>query len=411
MEQAARPGQAAQGGDGLRGGAGVLCIVPSMKVGRAADGRVLLTRKFLEGVEAYCKEWRGPVRVVAEPGSDDGLDGVAMRPEELGFELRLSGFGEQGMQEHLRGCAVVLGALHHNQLPLVERCAAMGAPLVVIAEQSVRTRWQITCAETSNWLLRLRRGWWNLGLERRFRKALAKVAGVQCNGTATYGDYSPIHPRALLYFDTRVTADLLVDGQVLAQRTGELLAGGPLRLVFSGRLVAIKGVDHLPAVADHLRRRGVAFTMDICGGGELEQALAAQIEQRGLKEQLRMRGVLDFGRELMPFVARQADLFVCCHRQGDPSCTYLETMSCGVPIAGYDNEAFRGLVEHCGVGWGSKMDDPAALADKIARLDQNRGVLAEAARSALKFAAENTFEVTMRRRVDHLAQCARAVAS
>ncbi len=52
------------------------------------------------------------------------------------------------------------------------------------------------------------------------------------------------------------------------------------------------------------------------------------------------------------------------------------------------------------------MDDPAALAEKIARLNENRKELADAARSALQFAAGNTFEVTMRKRVDHLATCA-----
>lgn len=388
---------------------GMLCIVPTMKVGRADDGRVILTRKFLDGVEAYRKEWGGPVRVAAEPGGDDGLDGVTIRPEELPFELHLSGFQAPEVKEKLRGCAVVLGALHHNQLHMARWCAEMGVPLVMIAEQSVRTRRQITCAQTSNWLLRLRRQWWSRGLEKQFRRVLMKIAGVQCNGTPTYEDYQSINRDPLLFFDTRVTAEMLADEQCLAQRTEELLAGGPLRLVFSGRLVAIKGVDHLPAVADHLRRLGVDFTMDICGGGELEQSLAAEINRRGLGRQVRLRGVLDFGRELMPFVCRQADLFICCHRQGDPSCTYLETMSCGVPIAGYANEAFAGLVKHCHVGWLTKMDDPAMLAEEIARLNQNRKELAAAARTALKFASENTFEVTMRRRVDHLSRCARAV--
>lgn len=33
-----------------------------------------------------------------------------------------------------------------------------------------------------------------------------------------------------------------------------------------------------------------------------------------------------------------------CHRQGDPSCTYLETYACGMPIVGYNNQAHQGIL-------------------------------------------------------------------
>ncbi|MCC6422274.1 MAG: glycosyltransferase [Phycisphaerales bacterium] len=388
----------------------VLCIVPSMRIRHEPNGTVTLTRKFLEGVEAYRREWGGPVRVIAQEGGDDGLDGVSIRREEVPFELRLIDFASPAMDEQFRDAAVVLGALHHNQLPMVDRCLEHHVPVALIAEQSVRTRWQITRAETGNPLLRLRRGWWNRGLEKRFRALLPKIAGVQCNGTPTFNDYRAINRNPLLFFDTRVTESMLVDESTLKMRLDELLAGGPLRLLFSGRLVAIKGVDHLPLLAVHLRKLGVKFTLDICGGGNLQNQLAGEIQHHDLSQQVRLRGVLDFEKELLPWVGRQADLFVCCHRQGDPSCTYLETMSCGVPIVGYDNEAFAGLVAHCGVGWLSPMDNPAALAQKIAQLDRDRPALAQAAESSLKFARGHTFETTMRKRVEHLALCAKEAA-
>ena len=399
----------AQSDGPARGGSEVLCVVPAMKVHCSADGRVTLTQKFLEGMAEYVRRWCGPVRVIAQEGGDDGLDSVTMQREDLPFELRVMDFADSSVGGQVKDAGVVLGALHHNQLPLVEQCAAMGVPVVLIAEQSVRTRWQIACAQTRNPLLRLRRRWWNRGLEKRFRAAVARIAGVQCNGTPTYGDYQSINRNPLLFFDTRVTQSMLVDEAVLSRRTAELLAGEPLRLVFSGRLVAIKGVDHLPAAADHLRKLGVAFTLDICGGGNLQEQLAGEIQRRGLGGQVRMRGILDFQSQLLPQVSRQADLFVCCHRQGDPSCTYLETMSCGVPIVGYDNEAFAGLVDHCKVGWLTPMDDPTALAEKIAELNRDRRSLVDAAKTSLKFAGGHTFERTMQARVEHLAKCAKGV--
>jgi glycosyltransferase involved in cell wall biosynthesis len=146
--------------------------------------------------------------------------------------------------------------------------------------------------------------------------------------------------------------------------------------------------------------------MEIYGGGELEARLHRMISEMGLQRHVRLRGVADFATQLIPAMSSGADLFVCCHRQGDPSCTYLETMSCGTPIVGYDNEAFRGVAWHSGVGWTTPLDDPRALAGRIAQLDSDRAALATAARAAKAFAARHSFEETMRRRVEHLLACA-----
>jgi glycosyltransferase involved in cell wall biosynthesis len=170
----------------------------------------------------------------------------------------------------------------------------------------------------------------------------------------------------------------------------------------------MKGADHLPLVARELKYLGIPFTMDICGGGEMEPAIQRDIQRFGLASQVRMRGTLDFENELLPFISEGIDLFVCCHRQGDPSCTYLETYSCGVPIVGYANEAFSGLVvasEVGGAGWVTPMDDPVALARKIAELSANRKEIDTASNTALAFATQHTFENTMSKRVQHLIEC------
>ena len=82
-------------------------------------------------------------------------------------------------------------------------------------------------------------------------------------------------------------------------------------------------------------------------------------------------------------------------------------MSCGTPIAGYDNEAFRGMVERSGAGWLSPLDDPEQLAGKIAEIRRDRVALAKAAQKSLEFAAQHTFEKTMQMRVEHMLSCSR----
>jgi glycosyltransferase involved in cell wall biosynthesis len=385
-----------------------LVILPPLKA-CFEDGRVVLTRKFVEGAVSFARSWQGGVKVLAEPARTptDSLDNVRLGATELGFAIEPLRYRDgAALVEKLRGAAVVLANLDDSQSNVARLCATARVPCVYVSENSLATRRQMVRVSTHNPLVRLRRNVWTTRLEGRLRRAVTCAAGVQCNGTPTYEAYRSINPSPLLFFDSRVTNEMLASDQALEKRIEILLAGGPLRLAFSGRLVDIKGVDHLPLVAAALRLRGVPFVMEIYGGGELEARLHRMISEMGLQRHVRLRGVADFATQLIPAMSSGADLFVCCHRQGDPSCTYLETMSCGTPIVGYDNEAFRGVAWHSGVGWTTPLDDPRALAGRIAQLDSDRAALATAARAAKAFAARHSFEETMRRRVEHLLACA-----
>jgi glycosyltransferase involved in cell wall biosynthesis len=161
-------------------------------------------------------------------------------------------------------------------------------------------------------------------------------------------------------------------------------------------------------VAAALQRRGIRFEMSLYGSGALEGALREQIAAEGLEGRVRLEGLLEFHRELMPRLRDTVDLFACCHPQGDPSCTYLETMAAGVPMVGYENESFAGLMRRGPIGWGVPIGQVEAMADVIARLDRDRGELAERAEAALAFAREHTFEATFARRVAHLREVAEA---
>ena len=198
---------------------------------------------------------------------------------------------------------------------------------------------------------------------------------------------------------------MLASDEQIGQKTSELLAGGPLRLAFSGRLIPMKGADRLVPLAIELNRRGVNFTLAICGDGTLRSAMQDQAKSAGLLDRIDFRGVLDFETELVPFVRRSVDLFINCHPQGDPSCTYLETMTCGTPIAGFNNEAFAGLCTASGVGWPTPSGDVARLADQIAELDRARHQIATASQKARDFAAAHTFEKTFDARIAHLLHC------
>lgn len=394
---------------------GRLCVVPPFAVPSRTKGRVVLTRKFIDGVEEYARRWPGPVEVLLGMGrakvERHNLDSVAVSPTELGFSLAEQRGDREELVHYVRGAAALLGHLSADQLPLAGISRAVGIPMIWLTEFSRKTRDGILASQEPPRRALVRGMLGNARLELRYRTAVREASGVQCNGTPTFRVYSRLNPRALLFFDSRVGDDQFDKTDAFEMRIGELIDGGPLRLVFSGRLARDKGVDDLPLVASELNKHGVDFRLDVFGGGDREPFLRREIEGTSLARRVHLHGVVDFQSQLLPWIRRNADLFVCCHRQGDPSCTYLETMSCGTPIAGYANEAFSGLVETAGSGWTSPLNDPRTLAARIAHLARNRSELAGAARRARAFARAHSFERTMDRRVEHLLSCASSFSS
>jgi hypothetical protein len=118
---------------------------------------------------------------------------------------------------------------------------------------------------------------------------------------------------------------------------------------------------------------------------------------------VKLHGPVDFATELVPFCRKHADIYLSCHRQSDPSCTYLESMGCGLAVAGYDNRMWSALRRASGAGWTAPLGRATALADVIARLGRERQEVVQACRAAYSFAAAHAFEHEFRKRIDHLA--------
>jgi colanic acid/amylovoran biosynthesis glycosyltransferase len=385
-----------------------LLVLPSLEGVRKNDGRIVVTQKFIDGMAEYARLWDGPVKAILEPakGTTNNLDNKAVVPASLPFGLELMSFRDRRMQAELAASAVVLGGTHYRQNHLAAACRKAKTKFVVNTEYTLATREQIAATEEWNPLRRWRRAWWERSQEKANVAAIRAAAGVQCNGLPTYQAYRGLNENAMLYFDTRTTADMLPDEEQLESRLARLLQGEPLRLVFSGRLIAMKGADHLPPFAAELRRLGVPFTFSICGAGDLEDGMRTALAHYDLCSEVLFHGTLDFKTQLMPHLQQECDLFICPHRQGDPSCTYLETLACGVPIVGYANEAWTGLMEMAGCGRKVSMDDFRLLALAVARLHEDRETLAKLSLKAWDFAKQHTFEQTFARRIEHLRQCA-----
>ncbi len=380
-----------------------LAIIPSVPVWK--DQTVLFfDRKFYDGIIQYTERWPGKITCIlcVSSTSLSGFGVIEVDEKELPFQCILLKEGEQIAETHLSNVSIVLASADaHDQLHVSSLCRKAGIKCVYVIEYIPETRYQIAALETKNPLLLLRRIIYLRQQEKKRMAAFDISDGLQSNGTPAYYQYRK-YRNNLLYFDTRVFSEHMIARNDLQKRLDDLSEGKPIRLAFSGRLIRMKGADHLVKLAGMLKQRGLPFSFVIYGTGDQEQEMKSYISQHSLGGEVSMPGAVDFYRTLLPGIQQKTDLFVCLHRQSDPSCTYLETLSCGVPIVGYKNRAFAGILDLADTGWGTEMNDIEGIARIIERLNGNRAEIAEKSRNSLDFASKHDFETTFQKRIDQL---------
>lgn len=381
----------------------VLLIVATAPVIEQGD-RLLLDVKFAEGMRAHCDLWGGPVRCVLRRGAQAIPFGATYDPKDLGFELSVLDPDAPLGADVLADVALIFAAADDAQaLDLVPVARSIGAKIVYSLEYTLQTRLQIVRLDQSRSLPR--RLWsmlWNIRQERRRLAALRASDGVQANGYPAFDAYRGENASTLLYLDGRMGPEMMATPLEMDTRAQRQDSGQPLRLIHSGRLEPMKGAQDLLPVMRALQDLGVAATLDIYGTGSLRDEIAQGLG--AFAGTVRLHDPVDFETELVPISRNQADIFLSCHRQSDPSCTYIEAMGCGLPVIGYDNQMWARMAEDSGAGRVVAMGDPQALAQGIAAWDRDRKALIDCAAKGLAFAKSHDFPSEFKARMDHLAR-------
>ena len=380
-----------------------LVITPSVPVWKT-DNALIFDRKFYDGMLLYTQKWPGKISCIISLSSEKlPAFGVAtINNSELPFKCITLDDKQQITADHLQGASIVLASGDSdNQLHLSQLCRQENIKCVYIIEYIPETRYQIASLSTTNPIVKLRRLFYIWEKERKRVAAFKLCDGLQSNGTPAHSEYHYVNNN-LLYFDTRVFENQIIKDDDLQQRFNYLSENKPLRIAFSGRLIRMKGADHLVKLALKLKQINTPFQLTIYGTGDLDIEMKEYISKHHLENDVSMPGAVDFYNTLIPELKQSVDLFVCLHRQSDPSCTYLETLSCGIPIVGYKNRAFAGLLEISDVGWGTELNNLEEVCKVITHLNNNRTELVERSKNSAVFARLHDFESTFQRRIDHL---------
>jgi D-inositol-3-phosphate glycosyltransferase len=163
--------------------------------------------------------------------------------------------------------------------------------------------------------------------------------------------------------------------RVAARRELDLDPDEPIVLQL-GRIVPRKGVDTVIRGVGSLRREhDLDARLLIVGGSAREPDLAGDPEMARLAAIARDEGIADrvtfVGRrdrsELATFYAA-ADVFVSTPWYEPFGITPVEAMACGTPVIGSDVGGIKFTVRDAETGYLVPSNDPAALADRIARI-------------------------------------------
>lgn len=386
-----------------------MILLPSFSPVSVQGDLCRIDRKFHTGTSLYAEALHEPILCLApELGPEQGgfeMDHVdldrgdlAYRVEAIRCDVNFLPLREEipRIEGYVRESRLVYG----RALGAARAARSFGVPYVAIAERSLGTNLSIARLESPNLLRRAARQLETLLAFPVEMAELARAQAVHCNGYPSYHESRRLNSRCLLFFDSRTDREEVIPAARLDSRLRELEGGRRPRVLYSGRFIPIKGVLETVEVGVELMRLGVDFELHLYGKGELRQAMIDRIARSHAEANIFVHDAVPFP-ELVE-IASKSDLFLCCHLQGDPSCTYIESLAAGLPIVGFGNAMWRALARDSGAGVSVPIGNRREAARAAAALLADRDDLRTRSMRAREFAYAHCFENEFAKRVDDL---------
>lgn len=171
-------------------------------------------------------------------------------------------------------------------------------------------------------------------------------------------------------------------------------------LLFVGRIEPLKGLDTLIEAISRLHAQDICVCLAIIGGDPDDSPAAQTAEMARLKD-LRQRFGLDDlvtflgkrSQDTLPYYYSAAEVVVVPSYYESFGMVALEAMACGAPVVASQVGGLAFLVQDGVTGFTVPVDDPAALAERLAQLLQDPALrdrlAAQAATLAQQYAWEN----------------------
>jgi glycosyltransferase involved in cell wall biosynthesis len=223
---------------------------------------------------------------------------------------------------------------------------------------------------------------------------------VLMKGRGLVEDYGRGRGHVKHFLDSAFSQDQIAPAEAVERKIADLTdPAKPLRVVYFGRLVAYKGIDHMLRAFRRAIDAGANLRFEIIGEGEQEAELRGLCSELLLDPWVTFAGAVPFGPALFERLYRNHLLLAAPLSQDTPR-SALDAFAAGQAILAYDTYYYAELAAMGApvtvVPWLS-ID---ALGDGLVAIASNRAGLAPRIRAALAFARENTQEKWLDQRID-----------
>ena len=207
-----------------------LVVISPLKGVLRPNRKILLTRKFFDGMALYRELWKGPVIHACEPGREasDNLDNMEVELDAAPFRTVCEEFTDDRLVRLLKPGSLVLASVGDRFNSISRLCREEGIPCVYITEYSLRTRLQIAREYRRSIAHGAWHSWREFQQERAQVRAIRLADAVQCNGTPTYMSYKALTSQPLLFFDTRIEETMLARPAEISARLARFQKGSHL---------------------------------------------------------------------------------------------------------------------------------------------------------------------------------------
>jgi glycosyltransferase involved in cell wall biosynthesis len=230
------------------------------------------------------------------------------------------------------------------------------------------------------------------GIEFSVQKYIMRRSYSFTSGVAIYERFRQITPN----IEPLVTSSLQDEDYYLRE---DCCLTDSIRLLFVGRLVAWKGLNHLFEAVKILRNQGTNVELDIVGQGDLSASLGQLARDLDVSEHVHFRGAVLMGAALNEYY-NSADVFVLPSlHEGSPK-VVLEALGHSLPVIATPVGNVPEMLDHGRRGILVPLRDAHAIARAVIRLANDSAFRQICIRQGYAYAKEHSVEKFIGRMAD-----------
>jgi len=215
------------------------------------------------------------------------------------------------------------------------RDAAGNSPCTVFVQDTDIVAQHRELARTQSLAAKIKAHLYGMVYERWVRRAVGRADLSLLKGSALMDRYGPFARNAKLFHDTSFSERDVLPIDRLEARLTTLATDRPIRLVYCGRFLPRKGLDHGLRILAGARATGANATLDLIGDGSERVRLESLTRSLSLQEVVKFTGSKPYGPELLGELATYDGLLFTPTAEDTPRMIF-DGYAAGLPLIAYD---------------------------------------------------------------------------